>query len=217
MICTSSYKDWNSKLYKTYSISGDHGKDADYKGECYPVLAPKYQFWRTWKNNIGVVPEEENNRFYVREFWNQVLSKLDVEKVYNDLDYSTLLCYEPNDKFCHRHIVAAWFEILLDEKVSEAEANEFSVTPRKRPAYIKEYLEEAMRESLDMRGFNSLRAFYLFDKSEKLETKADELEARTGEDYSYLRQTACFMRCDADMVEEEYNKLHNNGESLRKK
>ena len=55
----------------------------------------------------------------VQEYWNQVLSKLDPEKVFRDLDYSVLLCYEPNTEFCHRHIVAAWFELFLEVQVPE--------------------------------------------------------------------------------------------------
>ena len=119
MISTSSYKNWQSDRYITYSISWDRGQDANYQGGCYPKLAPKPSFWKTWRNNIGKISEEENNRYYVQEYWNQVLSKLDPEQVYNELQYSVLLCYEPNTEFCHRHIVAAWFEILLDVDIPE--------------------------------------------------------------------------------------------------
>lgn len=122
MICTSSHNDWQSDKYRTYSISGNRGKYANYQGECYPELAPKLSFWKVWHDNIGKISEEENNRYYVQEYWNQVLSKLDSEKVFNDLDYSVLLCYEPNTEFCHRHIVAAWPEILLGVRVPEEKA-----------------------------------------------------------------------------------------------
>ena len=77
-----------------------------------------------------------------------------------------------------------------------------------RPEYIKEYLEDAMRFNRNMRGFHSLRALYLFEKGEKLELLADELEAKTGECHDEYRQAACFLRCDADMAEEEYNKRY---------
>ena len=33
MICTSSHNDWQSDKYRTYSISGNRGKDANYQGE----------------------------------------------------------------------------------------------------------------------------------------------------------------------------------------
>ena len=209
MICTSSYNDWKSDKYRTYSISGNNGKDVNYQGKCYSKLAPKLSFWKTWHDNIGKISEEENNRYYVHEYWNQVLSKLDPEKVYNELDNSALLCYEQNTEFCHRHIVAAWFEILLDEKVPEMKANGNQLEELDRPEYIKQYLEDEMKLNRNMRGFESLRALYLFEKSEKLEAKADELEEKTGNNYDGYRQTACFLRCDADMAEDKYRELQS--------
>ncbi len=205
MICTSSHKNWQSTHYTTYSISGNRGKDANYNGPCYPALAPKLDFWKTWHDNIGIIPAEENNKFYVQEYYSQVLSKLDPEKVYSDLDYSILLCYEDNTEFCHRHIVAAWFEILLNVTVPEAKAKDFNTEIVDRPEYIKEYLDEAMRKDRNMRGFKSLRALYLFEKGEKLEAEADRLEQKTGKCYDHYRQHASFLRCQADEAEDEFN------------
>ena len=207
MICTSSYNDWQSDKYKTYSISGDCGKDANYKGECYSKLAPKLSFWKEWHNNIGKIDEEKNNRYYVQEYWDQVLSKLDPREVFNDLDGSVLLCYESNTKFCHRHIVSAWFEILLDVKISEVKAKDYQVEKIDRPEYIKQYLDAAMRLNRNMRGFKSLRALYLFEEGEKLEAKAYELEKETDKHYDGYRQRACFLRCEADKAEDEYNEI----------
>lgn len=205
MISTSSYDNWQSDKYETYSISGNRGKDVNYQGKCYPKLAPKKSFFETWHNNIGVLQEEENNRYYVQEYWNQVLSKLDPEQVYRELDNSVLLCYESNTEFCHRHIVAAWFEILLDVTVPEKKAKDFEIENIDKPSYIKEYLDEAMRKNRNMRGFKSLRALYLFEKGEKLESEADRLEQETGKYYDHYRQAACFLRCDADEAEEKFN------------
>ena len=145
MIRTSSHKDWQSDRYKTYSISGNRGKDAGYHGKCYPELAPKLSFWKIWHDQIGKISEEENNRYYIQEYWNQVLLQLDVEKVYRELDNSILLCYEPNTYFCHRHIVAAWFEILLGVSVPEVVLRDSKIEEIDRPQYIKQYLEDVMK------------------------------------------------------------------------
>ena len=67
MIYTSSYKAWQSDIYKIYSISGNRGKDANYEGECYPALSPKKTFWKIWYDNIRKISEEENNRYYIKE------------------------------------------------------------------------------------------------------------------------------------------------------
>lgn len=46
MISTSSYNNWKSDRYITYSISGDCGKKAGYIGENFKQLAPKLSFWQ---------------------------------------------------------------------------------------------------------------------------------------------------------------------------
>lgn len=206
MISTSSYDQINCKNYETYSISGDRGKMKNYDGKSYPVLAPKLSFFKIWHSNIGIIKEEENNKFYIEEYYKQVLSQLDPEEVYKKLDNSILLCYEPSDKFCHRFIVAAWFELFLDIYIPEVKMVNNKLEIVERPEYIKAYLEEIIKNNINMRGFNSLRALYLFEQGEKLEAKANELEEKTGKCFDNYRQTACFLRCDADEAEEKYNK-----------
>ncbi|MBD9074938.1 hypothetical protein EGP91_02895 [bacterium] len=202
MISTSSYNDWKIDKYITYSISGDRGKGVNYQGRCYPELAPKFSFWKQWHDNIGKVSEEENNRYYVQEYWNQVLQKLNPKEVYQKLDNSILLCYESNDKFCHRHIVAAWFEILLGVKVPEQKAKEDEVEEVERPAYIKQYLEDVMRCNRNMKGFNSLRALYLFEKKTKLKA----LENESSEYDDSFKEEIYNLRCGPDEIKKEYNK-----------
>ena len=205
MICTSSHGRCIRTKYKTYAISGNRGKDANYYGECYPKLAPKLSFWKIWHDNIGKVSEEENTKYYVREYYKQVLSKLDPEQVYCELDNSILLCYEPITKFCHRHIVAAWFEILLDVDVPEVTVSNNQVEIVDRPTYYKDYLTDIMKEEQDMKGFNSLRALYLFEEGEKLEEQASVLEETTGTSYSDCFNFARTLKREAREVEAHYN------------
>lgn len=200
MIYTSNYDELGNSIYLTYSISGDRGRNANYEKRCYPKLAPKKSFWKVWHDNIGKLSEEENNKYYVEEYWKEVLSKLDPESVYKELNHSILLCYEKNTDFCHRHIVADWFELFLGETIPEINKEKEIID---RPAYIKEYLEETIKNNVNMRGFTSLRALYLFEKSEKLEEKANQYEENTGIWYSY-KQSACYLRCEADAAEDKH-------------
>ena len=147
MIITSSHDNWQSKKYKMFAISGNRGKDKDYDGECYIELAPKKSFWKIWHDNIGKISEEENNMFYIEEYYKQVLSKLNPEDVLNDLDNSVLLCYEDNTLFCHRHIVSAWFELTLGIDTCEAKIENDEIEIIDRPAYIKEYLEKVIEKN----------------------------------------------------------------------
>ena len=201
---TSSYKNFNTDLYQTYSISGDRGKVENYKGKCYPKLAPKKEFWKVWHDNIGKISEEENTKYYIEQYYKEVLSKLDPMETYEELKYDVLLCYEEPEEFCHRHIVAEWFNLLLDVKVPEVKCSNMGFEEIERPDYYRTYLEEVMKNNKNMRGFTSLRALYLFEEGEKLEQQANEREKNTGKCCDGLRQAACYLRCDADEVEYEY-------------
>ncbi len=184
MIYTSSHKDWQSTFFKTYAISGNRGKDVSYNGRYYSLLAPKKEFWQIWHNNIGIIPDDKNNKYYIEEYFKQVLIKLDPIKVYNELDDSALLCYESYKEFCHRHIVSAWFELFLNKKVDEAKSQEYKVEVVKNleiKEQIKKDLEETIKNNVNMHGFHSLRALYLFQKAQLEDNNNLKLEAELEE------------------------------------
>lgn len=149
MIYTSNYKVGQGSSYRTYSISKDRGVDASYEGECMLELAPKESFFRLWRNNIGKVSERENNEFYMDNFYNQILKKLDPYEVYENANNSVLLCYEDNNQFCHRHIVAAWLELSLGIKVEEIIVQNGEIRVVDKPEYIKQYIERIMTREKD--------------------------------------------------------------------
>lgn len=208
MISTSSYKDFNTDLYSTVSISGDGGRSTSYYGKTYKKLAPKKDFWKKWHDNIGRISDEENTRYYIEEYYKQVLSNLDPAVVYDELNYKTLLCYEESSGFCHRHVVAAWFNLLLGDTIEPVIelAIKDGVITRVDDVSSKysEILEDVIRKNEKMYGFTSVRARYLFDKGEQLERLADDVEKDNPGKAYRLRQSACYFRCDADMAEDEY-------------
>ena len=84
-----------------------------YTGLQYKKLAPKYDFFMEWKRT-------HDNDYYIKCFNEQVLSQLNVIDVIYDfskLSYNfnigekeiCLMCYEKPSDFCHRHLVADWF------------------------------------------------------------------------------------------------------------
>lgn len=93
-----------------------------YKGLRYKKLAPKYDFFVKWKCN-------RDNNYYIECFQEQVLNRLDFFQVYEELyaladscgksQYEiALVCYEKPSDFCHRHLVADWFnknQVLCEE------------------------------------------------------------------------------------------------------
>ena len=176
MIYTSSYKNFNSEKYETISISGDRGAKAYYVGSYYSKLMPKKSFWEVWEKNRGIYSEEMNNKYYVLEYYRQVLKQLDPEEVYKELNNSVLLCYEEADEFCHRHIVAEWLQLLLGLNIFEVKIQDGEICEVERPKYIRKYLVEAMRKSNDMLGFTSVRAFYLYNKSLEYRVMSNDVE-----------------------------------------
>ena len=204
MIYTCSYNNFKSDLYKSISISGDRGKKVNYNKDYYSMLAPKKEFWEIWQNNKSVLTEKENKKYYIEEYYKQVLSKLDPEKTFSELNNSFLLCYENNLEFCHRHIVAAWLELFLTIDIDEVIVDGLCIKKVKRLDYIKPMLEDIIKKNINMRGFKSIRAVYLFDKSEELEQYANLMEEKYNKSYDRYRQAACFMRCEADMANDLY-------------
>ena len=145
MIRTSSHNNCKTDKYRLVSISRNKGKDANYEGECFPNLASGRDFWYVWHNNIGIIPELENNRYYIEKYYETVLSKLDPEETYEKLEDAILLCYEDSNEFCHRHIVAAWFELHLGVKVPDVKVNDKILEEQEVPSYIKEMLREIIK------------------------------------------------------------------------
>jgi hypothetical protein len=64
----------------------------------------------------GAIDEDE----YTQRYRAEVLSKLDPARVYSDLgEDAVLLCWERPGAFCHRRLVAEWFEENLGVLVPE--------------------------------------------------------------------------------------------------
>ena len=146
MIYTSNYN--NCLTGNKVSISRDRGIGAGYQGLCFPPLAPKLSFWNEWHNNIGKIAEEENNYFYIKNYYNLVLKQLDSKEIVKLFNKDTIfLCYENNDEFCHRHIVAYWLEKELGIKVPEIKTDELgNITILERPKWIKDMFDKVIEE-----------------------------------------------------------------------
>ena len=95
------------------------GKAPDwYKGIQYKALAPKYWFFKKYK-------EDGDAEFYTLAFQKDVCDALNVSTTLLDLQklagdkIPCLLCYEKPGDFCHRHIVAEWIKNNSNIKVEE--------------------------------------------------------------------------------------------------
>ena len=142
-VFTGNYEE--CKAGNLISISGDRGRKVGFVGKAMPKLAPKKGFWTTFNNNIGKIPEEENIRYYIEEYFKQVLSKVDIEELLKDEKDPILLCYEKGQDFCHRHVLAEYIEIMYGIEVRDIKVDEkLNIEENRRPGYIRTILEDVI-------------------------------------------------------------------------
>jgi hypothetical protein len=103
-----------------FAISGKHenavavcGRPWFYTGRVYEKLAPKSWFLKKYK-------KDGDEDFYTKQYYAEVLDKLDPKEVYEELgEDAILVCWEGRDKFCHRHIIADWLSKHLGVIIEE--------------------------------------------------------------------------------------------------
>ena len=108
--------------------------------------------------------------------------------------------------------MAFWLELFLDIKTYEVkEVDNYKLKKQERPEYLKEVLENIIKESYNMHGFQSIRAAYLFEGAEKLEENIKEMyKGKVLDEYEgELYTIAARLRMDADEAEENYLKEKN--------
>ena len=79
-----------------------------------------------------------------------------------------------------------------------------------------ERLKGKTEEIVSFKGKLSQGADYVLNCYNKL-NEALELEEKTGKCYDSYRQAACYLRCDADMAEDEYRFLEKKKQLLKNK
>lgn len=90
-----------------------------YNGLEMKILAPKYSFFKEWKEN------KINNDDYIKLYYNLVLKNMNPKEIYNiffqksNQNKVVLLCYEKPFDFCHRHIISVWFNHFLKINIPE--------------------------------------------------------------------------------------------------
>lgn len=224
-----NYKNDEERYYKGVAIS-KVSTDIDYKTDGmrrYVELIPD-------RNFEGKIENEEKIREYIRYYYVNVLSKLEPEKVYRELEWDRLVTFDDGE-FSHGYIVAAWFELYLNIEVCCVDKVEiYKKLIDIKPKWTMDILEDEIKKTIvNMRSFNSVRALYLFNQGEQLERRAHELEKRILNDKTLkreqiyklcdtangYRQSACYRRCDADMAEDAWRERRHKliAESKKRK
>lgn len=149
---------------------------------------------------------DEDIKDYIVEYYNNVLSKLDPEEVIKKIRFTKLVSDERCNSIAIRHIVSEWLNIFCDEIVTESLVIENGTLERvERPDIVKKTLVDTIKSSIrDMKGFETLRGLYLFEKSEKLLEQTSSLESLTGSQLDEIRNLALYLRGNAFECENEH-------------
>ena len=154
MIYTGNYENC-SKSSKFVSISNDSDKKLNYKGRYYSPLVPKLELLKKWKANIGKIKEEENMRYYIENYYKEVLEELDIPELFYELGSKFIIGgHENSDEFSQRYIVAAYLELMLGIEINEIKIdNNKIITLPKNQMYkkISNILCETIIKDIDSR------------------------------------------------------------------
>lgn len=142
---------------------------------------------------------DEDIRNYIVEYYINVLSKLDPDEVMKKIRFTKLISDERSNSIAIRHIVSEWLNLYCDELVTESLVREDGTLERvERPDIVKYTLEDTIKSAInDMKGFETLRGFYLYEKSEKLLESTSRLESLTGNDLEEVKNVARYLRGSA--------------------
>lgn len=162
-IYTGSHE--NCKVANTLSIYSDANKSSGYDGRVIKKLAPKESWWQIWHDQIGVLSEEENLRFYVESYYETVLKTLDPSEITCKFrDGDILLSDEEPDQLSPRHLVAAWLELFYGIDVREVlvmSDGKIKILPRNSYySLIKSMLEDLIKNDMDMCNYTAISAAY---------------------------------------------------------
>lgn len=196
MLITSSCGEDDLSKHKNYFIL-----DEFLNNKTCTKLVPRGTFLTVWRNNIGIIDDDTNNKYYIEEYYKEVLSKLDVYKLYQELDNSILFSYGDSTDLSIRHIIAEWFQILLGISVPEIKILNSNIVELHRPKFIRECLEGIIRKSINMRYYQSIQAAYLYEKGAALYKLVKALDCD-----EKILINACDLMCKADDIEFNYMK-----------
>lgn len=117
---TSCYN--NAKNGNLVSITGDGGNAWGFYGNAYKKMSPRMYLWQYYEQNPDNLTEEQLIDWYIKTFYELRLKELNPYELLNTLNKKfgndiILLCHElpsleiNKGHFCHRRLLADWFEL----------------------------------------------------------------------------------------------------------
>ena len=188
MIYTSSYENSMNANIKKFSLSKKNFMNAE--------NISIFNF------DIPVIddPSSKYIEIYIEEYYNKVLSKLDIEETYKHLNNSVLISEEEPHILSNRHIIAEWFYLFLNKEVKEVKISDSKTEFLDRDINIRNVLEKIVKKNIDMGDFNSIRAYFLDKKIDNIISHIDNID----KNIEVLRKIG-LLRVEVECLENEYN------------
>ena len=163
---TGSYA--SVKSGNTVSVTGDGGNAWGYFGPAYKKLAPKLVTYLPYAENYQKLIELRSDALrvkeylelrrqiedeYIESYYNLRLKNLNVEELlitlYNKFgDNIILLCHEPVEEFCHRRLLADYFELKTGIYIPEIITEENGYVKKINPIRYKNRLNKIMTRNI---------------------------------------------------------------------
>lgn len=106
----TSYFSKSAKKPNAVSISNT--TPSWFHGRVYTKIAPPWYL-------INKLKSDGDEEYFTIQY-NDILNRFNPKKIFDELgENSILLCWEAPGKFCHRRLVAEWFESNLNVDVKE--------------------------------------------------------------------------------------------------
>ena len=84
--------------------------------------------------------EDESIKYYTKEYFNEILSKLDPNDIFEKIKYSVIIGDE------NRHVIAEWLHLTLDIDVQEVAISSSVVFKLHRSCLYKECLNKMINK-----------------------------------------------------------------------
>lgn len=131
---TCSYSNFMSGYYNFLDVSKI--EDINKVEELIPSEKQKEK----WNKKMENMPEDESIKYYTREYFNEILSKLDPNEIFEKIKYSVIVGEE------NRHVIAEWLNLTLNIDVQEVAISSSVVFKLNRPSLYKESLNKIINK-----------------------------------------------------------------------
>lgn len=170
----------------------------------YKILIPQDPKLKLLQKSINIKLDQNKIYEYCKIYYETILSKLNYA-MYLEMASTVYVTDDKPKSFSYKYVFAAWLDINSIADVYEIKAKENGKKQILRLpgfyTYIMEALDEIIKETIDLEGYNCIAAYNQYKLAENY-TPDPSIERIIGD----LKEHALAM---AELLEKEYNEQKN--------